>query len=149
MKFLRDADGNLNTQVVVAVIGASATLLAALIAGSFGLIQLRANTRPPDPTIAPSPTVAPLTVEIDGPAEAPLNERTFFTIISDDAVRVEWTISGFGADEIEPFDRSEQIFVTPSNVERIGESFTLVVTAYDAGGNDAGARHRFEVVEGE
>ena len=149
MKFLRDADGNLNTQVVVAVIGAAATLLAALIAGGFGLIQLRANAQLPDPTVVPAPTIVPITVEIDGPAEAPLNEPTFFTILSDDAVRVEWTISGFGADEIDPFDRSEQIFVEPSGAGRVGEAITLVVTAYDAESNDAGARHRFEVVEGE
>jgi hypothetical protein len=62
---------------------------------------------------------------------------------------VEWTIAGFGADEIDPFDRSEQIFVEPSDAGRVGETFTLVVTAYDSEGNDAGARHRFEVVEGE
>ena len=85
MKFLRDADGNLNTQVVVAVIGATATLMAALIAGGFGLIRLRADSPPP---VTPAPTVAALTVEIDGPTEAPLNEQTWFTIISEDAERV-------------------------------------------------------------
>lgn len=83
MKFLRDVDGELNVQVFVAIIGASATLLAVLIAGIFGLIQFRAADIPQttSPT-APSPLI---TVEIDGPTEAPLNTPTYFTIISEDA----------------------------------------------------------------
>jgi hypothetical protein len=154
---LRDAEGELNIQVLVALIGAAATLAAALIAGIFGLIQLRAATGSPTPapttapapTHTPAPTLALLSVEIDGPAEAPLNEQTWFTIISEDAVRVEWTVAGFGADEIDPFERSDQIFVEPADAGRVGEAFTLVVTAYDADGNDASARHRFEIVEEE
>ncbi len=148
--FFRDAEGELNIQVVVALIGAAATLAAALLAGIFGLIQMRAGDAPA-PTSAPAstPSAPPLVVEIDGPAEAPLNEETWFTIISPDAVRVEWTIAGFGADEIDPFDRSDQIFVQPSDAERVGEAFTVVVTAYDADGNDASASHRFQVVEAD
>ena len=45
----RNADGEINTQLVVAIIGASATLLTAFIAGAFGLIQLRAANAPPTP----------------------------------------------------------------------------------------------------
>jgi len=144
-KLLHNDQGQVNHHVVVALIGAAATLLTAIIAGVFGLMQARANNAP----AAPAATIAPLTVEIDGPATAPLNAQTYFTIISENAVRVEWTIAGFGGDEIDPFDQSEQVFVEPADAGRVGESFTLVVTVTDANGRTAGARHRFQVVEGE
>ncbi len=151
--FFRNADGEVNTQVVVAMIGATATLSAALLAGIFGLLQLRASSAPPpSPTSIPAPTTPPaaiLTVEVDGTAEAPLNEETYFTIISDDAVRVEWSIASFGEDEIDPFRRTDQVFVEPVDESRVGESFTLVVTAFDADGNRATARHRFQIVDQE
>lgn len=137
----RNPDGEVNTQIVVAAIGAAATLLAALIVGIFGLIQLQASrVQPPPATLS-----AQLSVEIDGPTEAPLNEQTWFTIISEDAERVEWTIAGFGSDEIDPFERSDQIFVEPVDAGRVGEQFTLVVIAYDDG-NRATARHEFQIV---
>ena len=140
----RNPDGEVNTQIVVAAIGATATLLTALIAGIFGLIQLQASRAQTPPT----PTVNAFTVEIDGPTEAPLNEETWFTIISEDAERVEWTIAGFGSDEIDPFERSDQIFVEPVDAGRVGEQFTLVVIAYNDG-NRATARHEFRIAEGK
>jgi len=87
----------------------------------------------------------PLVVEIDGPAEAPLGEQTYFTLISENAVRAEWAIAGFGRDEINPFRQADQIYVEPTDEEQVGESFTLLVTVYDADDNQASARHRFEV----
>ena len=144
-KLLQNDQGNWNPQIIAALIAAGATLLTALIAGVFGLLQLRAAN---GPAVAPAPATT-LTVEIDGPAEAPLNQITAFTIISENAVRAEWAIAGFGNDDINPFHLSEQVEVEPTNAERVGESFTLVVTVYDADGRQAAAQHRFEVVAGE
>lgn len=150
--FFRDAEGELNVQVVVAIIGATATLSAALLAGIFGLIQMRANAAASPPaTTAPTaaPTETEFYVEIDGPPTAPLEERTYFTIISPNAVRVEWTIPDFGRDDINPFRQADQIFVEPADAGRLGDTFTLLVTAYDAAGNTATARHEFEIVAAE
>jgi hypothetical protein len=177
----RNADGEVNTQVTVAVIGATATLLTAIIAGVFGLIQLRAanaqlpastpaptwtavpTLAPTDtpvptltattaPTAAPTATTEPLALEIKGPTEAPLNELTFFTIISENAVRATWSIGGFANNqifEIDPLPASYEIEVEPTNAERIGDTFTLVVTVFDENGRSITAHHRFEVVEEE
>ncbi len=141
-KLLQNEQGHWNPQIIAALIAAGATLLTAIIAGVFGLLQLRAAN---GPAVAPAPTAA-LTVEIDGPAEAPLNQVTAFTLISENAVRAEWAIAGFGNDDINPFHLSEQVEVEPTNAERVGESFTLVVTVYDAAGNRANARHQFAIV---
>lgn len=171
----RNADGEVNTQVTVAVIGATATLLTAIIAGVFGLIQLRAanaqlpastpaptwtaaptlapaDTPVPTPTSAPTATLAPLALHIEGPTEAPLNQLTFFTIISENAVRARWSIGGFADNqifEIDPLPASYEIEVEPTNAERVGDSFTLVVTVFDENGRSITAHHRFEVVEEE
>ncbi len=61
-------------------------------------------------------------------------------------MRAEWAIAGFGRDEINPFRQADQIFVQPTADTQVGESFTLLVTVYDADGNQAAARHRFEIV---
>lgn len=141
----RNADGEVNHQIVVAAIGATATLLTAIIAGVFGLIQLQASrAQPAPPTLTPALQLA---VGIEGPSEAPLNQETYFTILSDAAVRAEWSIPNFGSDDINPFRQVDQIFVRPVDASRVGDSFTLAVTVYDAAGNRATARHRFQVVE--
>lgn len=165
----RNASGEVNTQVVIAVIGATATLLTAIIAGIFGIIQIRAaRTEPPAPVIVPtqtaiataaptdtpasSPTAAPLALAIEGPTEAPLNELTFFTILSENAVRARWSIGGFADNqvfEIDPLPGSYEINVEPTNAERVGDTFTLVVTVYDEVGRSLVASHRFEVVAEE
>jgi len=130
-------------QIILALIGAGATIAAAVIAGAMAWFPGRSEPVAPP---VPMPT-APITlsVEIDGPDEAPLNEATYFTIISEEASRVEWAIAGFGEDTINPFSQTEQIFVEPIDAGRVGEWFTLVVTAYDADGESAGARHRFRL----
>ncbi len=149
---MRNEEGELNVQVVVAIIGALATLSAALIAGVFGLIQMRSNTTAA-PTASVRPTAAPTVmefyVEIEGSPTAPLGERTYFTIISPEAVRVEWTIPDFGRDDINPFRQADQIFVEPADDGRVGDTFTLLVTAYDDAGNTATARHEFEITPAE
>ncbi|MBP6016321.1 MAG: hypothetical protein KA586_06340 [Candidatus Promineofilum sp.] len=142
--YFRNADGEINIPIVVALIGASATLLTALIAGVFGLIQFQASRAE-----SPTPPAASLTVEIDGPAEVPLNTQKGFTIISENAVRAEWTITGFGQDEINPFRQSDEVWVEPTDAGRVGDSFTLVVTVYDTAGNKSSARHQFTVVAEE
>ncbi len=143
----RNADGEVNPQIVVAFIGATATLLTALIAGMFGLIQLQAaRGQEPQPTATPG---AVLDVEIEGPTEAPLNDETYFTIISESAVRAEWTITDFGSDDINPFRQAEQIYVRPVDSSRIGDTFTVVVTVFDSNGSSRSARHTFVLVDGE
>lgn len=171
MKFFRNTDGELNVQVIVALIAALATLSAALITGFFGLIQMRAaSAQPPtpipsatvaptrtaeptpEPTETPAPTAAPLALEIEGPIEAPLNEMTYFTIISENAVRGQWTIGGFANNqefEVDPLPASYEIQVEPTNADRVGDTFTLVVTAYDEAGRSIVASHRFKVVAEE
>ena len=139
-KLLQNEQGQWNAQIIAALIAAGATLLTALIAGVFGLLQLRAANAPAD--VPPAPALA---VEIEGPAEAPLGEQTYFTLISENAVRAEWAVAGFGRDEINPFRQADQIFVQPTDAEQVGESFTLLVTVYDADGNQAGARHSFAI----
>lgn len=139
-KLLQNDQGHWNAQIIAALIAAGATLLTALIAGVFGLLQLRAANAPA--AAPPAPTLA---VEIEGPDDAPLGEQTFFTIISENAVRAEWTIAGFARDEINPFRQADQIYVQPTDATQVGESFTLLVTVYDADGHQATARHRFEI----
>jgi hypothetical protein len=139
-KLIQNEQGHWNAQIIAALIAAAATLLTALIAGVFGLLQLRAANAPANAPPAPA-----LAVEIDGPAEAPLGEQTFFTLLSESAVRAEWAIAGFGRDEINPFRQADQLFVQPTDETQVGESFTLLVTVYDADGNTATARHRFEI----
>ncbi len=138
-KLLQNDQGHWNAQIIAALIAAGATLLTALIAGIFGLLQLRAANAP-----TAAPPAPPLTVELDGPRLAPLGQQTYFTIISQNAVRAEWAIAGFGRDEINPFRQVDQIFVEPEDAEA-GQTYTLLVTVYDAAGNRANARHEFEI----
>jgi hypothetical protein len=129
-------------QIILAIIGAGTTILAAMIAGVPALLSNRAVPLP-ESTMAPDPIE--FSVDIDGPVAAPLGQPTNFIITSEQASRVEWAIAGFSTDEINPFRQTEQIFVSPSDPNRIGEWFTLVVTAFNPDGETAGARHRFQI----
>lgn len=162
-RFLKRNGQPLDGPTRAALIGAAATVLVAVITGLFGLAQAGYfGGREPAPVALPSPTAlasptaeeasAPLrpTVRVEGATAAPLDERTFFTIVSENAVRAEWSIGGF-VDEpvvVEPLNPSHEIFVEPTNAERAGDSFTLVVIVYDEDGQAARAEHRFEVVDG-
>jgi hypothetical protein len=129
-------------QIILAIIGAGATIMAALIAGLPALLSNRAV---PSPESAVAPDPIEFSVDIDGPVAAPLGQPTYFIITSEQASRVEWAIAGFGNDEIIPFRQTDQIFVSPSDPNRVGEWFTLVVTAFNPDGETAGARHRFQI----
>lgn len=157
----RDADGNVSTTVVVALIGGLATVLAAVVGGVFALMQVNAaqgddaapaaaaqpaapTTAPSGGSASPSPSSVPA-VEVSGPDVAPLGTRTYFTIVAPQATRVEWAIAGFGDGELTDFDVSDQVFVEPTDAERVGDEFVLVVTAYDAAERASTGRHTFVV----
>lgn len=169
----RNSDGSLDTQVVVAIIGGIATVLAAVIAGVLGLLPFgsdddpsvaevttatssrdSASPPPADPTPAgqtpadptpADPASSAVAVEIDGPSAAPLGTRTYFTIISPSARTVEWAIAGFGTGSLEDFAQADQVYVEPTDPERVGDEFVLVVTAIDDAGAQAMARHAFVI----
>ena len=137
-------------ELVIALLGAGATVLAALISGFFGLIQPPS----PGPVLAPpaNATTAPVptpSVAIEGPLTAPLGEQTYYTILSSDAQRAEWSIGGFGDNAtyvVEPLSASHQIYVEPTNASRVGETFIIVVTVYGREGQSATATRVFEVI---
>ena len=90
------------------------------------------------------------TIKIEGPDRAPLGEKTYYTFISKNAVRGEWSIGGFsddGTTQMDPMAPSYQIYVEPSNAARVGDRFTLAVTVYQADGSSATATKEFMVVE--
>src|SRR5690242_7810780 len=68
-----------------------------------------------------APTAAP-TVAIEGPASAHLGKTTYFTILSQNAVRATWSIGGFQDNRIfsvEPLGPSYQIYVEPTDLARV------------------------------
>jgi hypothetical protein len=135
-----DGRSGLTTPVIIALIGAAATILAALLSGFFGLAR-----RDAPPAVAPA--LAP-TVTLEGPAAAPLGELTFFTIISSNAERAVWSIGGFNNNEpieIAPLSPSHQIQIEPTDAGRVGDTFTLVVTVYDSAGASATASRPFVI----
>ena len=141
--------GALNTQIIVALIGASATVVAALLAGYFGLVNR--NQQPPTSPATAIPTTGP-SVTIDGPTTAPLSELTYFNIISSNATRAEWSIGGFNDNkttEVDPLAPSHQIQIEPTDQSRVGDSFTLVVTVFDENGATANTTHSFQVTDDE
>ncbi|MEZ4515359.1 MAG: hypothetical protein R3C44_00470 [Chloroflexota bacterium] len=136
--------GFTNTQVIIALIGAAATILAAVLAGVFGLIG-----RSSPPASTPQPPAAGPSISIDGPVVAPLNQLTYFTLVSADAERAAWSIGGFNNNEtveIDPLSPSYQIQIEPNDESRVGDTFTLVVTVYDRTGASATATHTFQIV---
>jgi nucleoside phosphorylase/pimeloyl-ACP methyl ester carboxylesterase len=88
------------------------------------------------------------TVQIDGPATAPLGKKTFFTIISENAIRGEWSAGGFhnGSIAVDPLGSSHEIYVEPTDVTRVRDEFIIVVTVYSRNGTSARATKRFSVV---
>jgi hypothetical protein len=138
-----DGRTGLTTPVIIALIGAAATILAALLTGFFGLA--RRDAPPAVPAVAPAS--AP-TVTLEGPAAAPLGELTFFTIISSNAERAVWSIGGFNNNErieITPLSPSHQIQIEPTDADRVGDTFALVVTVYDSAGTTATASRPFVI----
>lgn len=97
-----------------------------------------------DEVSAPSDEVA---VSIEGPETAPLGMKTYYTIISRNAVRGEWGIGGFRNEPVvvEPLGPSHQIFVEPTDAARVGHVFTVAFTAIGAHGRQARATRQFVV----
>lgn len=155
-------DHQANTAIKVALIGAAATVMVAVVSGVFALLQnTLSRPAPASPAIivtaaatAAPATAAPLpaapAVEIVGPSEAVVGDATYFTIVSEDAERAEWSIGGFANNEtfeVDPLPPSHQIFIEPTNAGRAGDTFTLVVTVYGESGAKATARHEFQIVD--
>lgn len=131
----------LNTPIIIALIGAGATIVAALLTGFFGL------ARNDGPATTGPPAAAPV-VSLEGPAGAPLGEPTYFTIVSANADRAVWSIGGFNNNEsvtVDPLSPSHQIVITPTDASRLGDTFTLVVTVYDPAGASASANRPFTI----
>ncbi len=139
----------ISKEIWIALIGAAATIAAALIAGYFGLLSSdRRSSTPATPAPTPTTTAAP-TVAIEGPLTAPLGQRTYFTIISQNAVWAEWSAGGFSDNrsfEIEALGPSHQIWIEPTDSSRVGETFVLVVTVASAAGQSATAQRQFQIV---
>jgi hypothetical protein len=90
----------------------------------------------------------PLSVEIEGPATAPLGKTTYYTVLVKNAVRGIWSIGGIQNEPVvvQPLGPSHQIYVEPTDATRVGNSFTIVFVAYDTHGRSAIAKKRFLVV---
>ncbi len=133
-----------NKEIWIALIGAVATIAVAMITGFFGLLSSDRGASAP---ASPSPAAAP-NVTIEGPLVAPLGQRTYFTIVSQNAVRAEWSAGGFGdgrSIEVQPLPPSHQIWIEPTDSARIGDTFTLAVTVYSAAGQATTAQRQFQI----
>lgn len=124
-------------------------VVVVLVAGIlFLLISYRPSAdSAPSPAHAPESTSSP-SVEIEGPAAAPLGKTTYYSIFIENAVRGVWSIGGFQNEPIvvQPLGPSHQISVEPTDATRVGDSFTIVFVAYDTHGRFATGRKRFLVV---
>jgi hypothetical protein len=123
---------------IIALLGLVVTLLVAVV--PFALSE------PAEQTVTPSRPVPQ--VRIEGPDIAPLGRQTYFTIISSNARRAEWSIGGFTGDEaviVDPLPPSHAIFVEPTDASRAGESFTIAVTIYAADDQTMSATKKFVV----
>ncbi len=79
---------------------------------------------------------------------ARLGTLTYFTIVSANADRAEWSIGGFNNNAIStvyPLAPSHQIQIEPTDATRVGDTFTLVVTVYDRSGATTTATHAFQI----
>lgn len=159
--------------LLIAIIGCVGTCVTAILSSPLILRvvdetlfnDLPTPTSEATITVTTSPTVAPtstdiivtpllptepvtLSIEIHGPDTAPLGKTTYYTLISQNAIRAEWSIGGF-SDEIfvvDPLPPSHQIYVEPTNRERLGEPFIIAVTVYNENGNSATATKQFTIV---
>lgn len=136
-----------NKEIWIALIGAAATIVVALITGAFGLLSSDRPAGESTPAGAPAAAAQPV-VTIEGPLSVPLGERAYFTIVSQNARRAEWSVGGFGDGQIftvDPLPPSHQIWVNPTDSTRAGEVFTLAVTVFGADGQTASASKQFQV----
>jgi hypothetical protein len=89
-----------------------------------------------------------ISLNIEGSTSAPLGKITYYTITSQNAIRGVWSVGGFQNEPIEvtPLGPSHQIFIEPTDATRVGETFTIGFTAYDASDRSVSAMKRFTVV---
>lgn len=101
------------------------------------------------PSMSSTKDLSP-TIEIIGPDTVPFREKTYFTFVSRNARRAEWSVGGFEDNEVfvvSPLAPSHQIFVEVTDEQRIGDTFIIAVTVYDENGDTATATKQFTVVE--
>lgn len=147
--------------LLIAIIGCVGTCIAAMLTSPiivriFDLvIPVQETPAPAVEGIVTSPPAGlqtpalNLSIEIVGPDTAPVGKRTYYTLLSQNASRAEWSIGGFSSNEtfvIDPLSPSQQIYVQPSDVERIGDVFIISVTAYNDTGESVTATKQFTVV---
>ncbi|MGB3787969.1 MAG: TIR domain-containing protein [Phormidesmis sp.] len=95
-----------------------------------------------------SPSEKPgISISIEGADSVLLGKTAYYTVISQNAVRGVWSIGGFQNEpiDVDPLDPSHQIFIEPTDATRVGETFTIAFTAYDASGKSEIAIKRFTV----
>ena len=115
--------------------------VALILVIAAGALTIRWDGFAPDQTrLLPS-------VEIRGPATAPLGSTTYFTVISENAIRGAWSIGGFTKEpvSVDPLGPSHQIFVEPTDTGRVGHSFTIVFTVYSPSGDTVSTEKSFIV----
>jgi len=127
--------------VIAALIGLAGTIIAALLGSP--LLSRDRSDNPGD-----RPAVSMPIITIEGPITAPLGQRTYYTLMGQNAVRSEWTISGFTNEPVvvDPFQTGHRIYVEPTDASEVGSSFTIAVTVYSATGESAQATRQFLVV---
>jgi predicted membrane channel-forming protein YqfA (hemolysin III family) len=89
------------------------------------------------------------TVSIEGPSIAILGKRTYFTVLSENAVRGKWSVGGFEHNTpfvIDWLAPSHEIYIEPTDPSRVGNNFTITFTAYNTGGKAATTKKQFRVV---
>jgi hypothetical protein len=87
-------------------------------------------------------------VEIVGPPSVSLGKTAYFRIITENVVRIKWSIAGFRDEPVlvEPVGPVHEIYVEPTNIARVNEQFVIVVDAYSSDGSWARATRTFMVV---
>lgn len=137
-------------RVVSFVLGA-----AFITFGALGYDALANRGAPPQPSgvaaenrgvLPDAAAEQPLSVTIEGPATAPLGQTTYYRFVSAGALRGEWSIGGFTSAPVvvDPLQPVHEIYVEPSDPERVGDRFT--VTVYGASGRSASSSKSFVVV---
>jgi hypothetical protein len=125
------------TTVLIALIGLIGTIVTAVLSSPVVANLLSPKKLPPP------------TVEIVGPETVPFGKATYYTIVSTGAVRGEWSVGGFENNElfiVDPLPPSHQIYVQPTDNDRIGGVFIIAVTVYNKNGDIAKATKQFTIV---
>ena len=175
MKNLSNQKNGITVSVVIAIFGCIGTCITALLsspiilrlvdsvvlsrqtpAPSIGVVTTLPSTELPTPTnvivttATSTPTETPtLTIEIVGPDTVPLGRKTYYTLLSQNASRAEWSVGGFSSNEIfvvDPLPPSHQIYIEPTDAGRVGEVFVLAVTVYNERGESTTATKQFTIV---